>query len=109
MYTGADLQNVCREAALVALRTRILGPSSQIGSSKSLVGDAAPPQEPVVSWNITKAPVLTIIELKLLTPLLYNSPSFQNASDFRISLASVKPSLTAAMLLEYSATGQRAF
>ncbi|KAF9106666.1 hypothetical protein BGX29_008815 [Mortierella sp. GBA35] len=74
MYTGADLQNVCREAALVALRMRILGSSS------------APAAEEATS---TREPV--------------------NASDFRVSLASVKPSLTAAMLLEYSATGQRAF
>ncbi|KAG0081745.1 spermatogenesis-associated protein 5-like protein 1 [Linnemannia elongata] len=82
MYTGADLQNVCREAALVALRTRILGPSSSssfLDSSKSTMEDVSPNQEPV------------------------------NASDFCISLTSVKPSLTAAMLLEYSATGQRAF
>ncbi|KAK3838807.1 MAG: ATPases of AAA+ class, SpoVK, putative cell division [Linnemannia gamsii] len=76
MYTGADLQNVCREAALVALRTRILGTPS---ISTFAVGKDAPPQEPV------------------------------NASDFGISLASVRPSLTAAMLVEYSTTGQKAF
>ena len=51
MYTGADLQNVCREAALVALRTRILGPSSSslLDSSKSTMEDVSPKQEPVVS------------------------------------------------------------
>ncbi|KAG0279451.1 hypothetical protein BGZ95_001154 [Linnemannia exigua] len=72
MYTGADLQNVCREAALVALRSRILG------TSVFAVGNA-PEQEPV------------------------------NSSDFGISLASVRPSLTAAMLVEYSTTGRKAF
>ncbi|KAG0372665.1 spermatogenesis-associated protein 5-like protein 1 [Mortierella sp. AD032] len=76
MYTGADLQNVCREAALVALRTRILGTPS---ISTFAVGKDVPPQEPV------------------------------NASDFGISLASVRPSLTAAMLVEYSTTGRKAF
>lgn len=51
MYTGADLQNVCREAALVALRTRILGPSSSSSflASKSTMEDVSPNQEPVVS------------------------------------------------------------
>ncbi|KAF9201673.1 hypothetical protein BGZ49_008103 [Haplosporangium sp. Z 27] len=72
MYTGADLQNVCREAALIALRTRILG-----SGTKAI--ETAPEKEPV------------------------------NASDFEQSLNSVKPSLTAAMLLEYSSTGKRAF
>ncbi|KAF9353075.1 hypothetical protein BGX26_009135 [Mortierella sp. AD094] len=72
MYTGADLQNVCREAALIALRTRILG----AGVSTT---ETVPQKEPV------------------------------NADDFKQSLASVKPSLTAAMLLEYSSTGKRAF
>ncbi|KAF9102953.1 hypothetical protein BGX27_010801 [Mortierella sp. AM989] len=72
MYTGADLQNVCREAALIALRTRVLG-------AGFISTDAAPRKESV------------------------------NASDFKQSLATVKPSLTAAMLLEYSSTGQRAF
>ncbi|KAF8929649.1 hypothetical protein BGZ58_008799 [Dissophora ornata] len=70
MYTGADLQNVCREAALIALRTRILGMAAS---------DDATSKEPV------------------------------NALDFKESLASVKASLTAAMLLEYSTTGKRAF
>lgn len=56
MYTGADLQNVCREAALVALRTRILGPSSSLlDSSKSTVEDVSPKQEPVVSSNFERA------------------------------------------------------
>ncbi|KAF9400536.1 hypothetical protein BGX21_004086 [Mortierella sp. AD011] len=72
MYTGADLQNVCREAALIALRTRILG--TVVNTT-----DTVPQKEPV------------------------------NADDFKQSLAAVKPSLTAAMLLEYSSTGKRAF
>ncbi|KAI7818547.1 P-loop containing nucleoside triphosphate hydrolase protein [Gamsiella multidivaricata] len=75
MYTGADLQNVCREAALIALRTRILGASTATRAAD----ETAPSRESV------------------------------NAQDFKQSLASVKPSLTAAMLLEYSSTGQRAF
>ncbi|KAG0006008.1 hypothetical protein BGZ79_010656 [Entomortierella chlamydospora] len=72
MYTGADLQNVCREAALIALRTRILGAGVN-------TTDTIPQKEPV------------------------------NAGDFKQSLAAVKPSLTAAMLLEYSSTGKTAF
>ncbi|KAG0227812.1 P-loop containing nucleoside triphosphate hydrolase protein [Mortierella sp. GBAus27b] len=76
LYTGADLQNVCREAALITLRTRILGTET---NAMTMADEAEPSQEPV------------------------------NANDFRQSLASVKPSLTNAMLLEYSSTGQRAF
>ncbi|KAF9926428.1 hypothetical protein FBU30_003993 [Linnemannia zychae] len=78
MYTGADLQNVCREAALIALRTRVLNAPLHMDSLTEKE-NATRMQEPV------------------------------NANDFHISLATVKPSLTAAMLLEYSATGQRAF
>ncbi|KAF9344074.1 hypothetical protein BGX34_006017 [Mortierella sp. NVP85] len=76
LYTGADLQNVCREAALIALRTRILGTEAD---TTMIAGKTEAPQEPV------------------------------NAQDFRQSLGSVKPSLTGAMLLEYSSIGQRAF
>ncbi|KAF9962183.1 hypothetical protein BGZ65_009619 [Modicella reniformis] len=75
LYTGADLQNVCREAALIALRTRILA----TGANTMMLDNSVPSKESV------------------------------NAQDFSQSLDSVKPSLTKAMLLEYSATGQRAF
>ncbi|KAF9427379.1 hypothetical protein BGZ76_002362, partial [Entomortierella beljakovae] len=40
MYTGADLQNVCREAAMIALRTRILGTNAP-------ETEVAPQKEPV--------------------------------------------------------------
>ncbi|KAI1303001.1 hypothetical protein EDD11_005454 [Mortierella claussenii] len=79
MYTGADLQNVCREAGLIALRTRILGSVNNVNPITATTDGIEPSKEPV------------------------------NAEDFKQSLASVKPSLTAAMLLEYSSTGQRAF
>ncbi|KAG0251795.1 hypothetical protein BG011_007368 [Mortierella polycephala] len=80
LYTGADLQNVCREAALTALRSRILGPAHKNADpSASDADDAMTPRELV------------------------------NQKDFQQSLASLKPSLTPAMLLEYSATGQSAF
>ncbi|KAF9900729.1 hypothetical protein EC991_006949 [Linnemannia zychae] len=76
MYTGADLQNVCREAALVALRTRILGTPLSLMSA---MDNDAPAREPV------------------------------NVNDFSVSLASVRPSLTASMLLEYSSASRKAF
>lgn len=42
MYTGADLQNVCREAALIALRTRVLGDAVKAKDNEKS-------KEPVVS------------------------------------------------------------
>lgn len=54
MYTGADLQNVCREAALIALRTRILGNGSFSKTSApeaaggQALADDSPSVEPVV-------------------------------------------------------------
>lgn len=45
MYTGADLQNVCREAALIALTTIILGAGANATTT------AETPQEPVVSQH----------------------------------------------------------
>ncbi|KAG0205994.1 hypothetical protein BGX28_002496 [Mortierella sp. GBA30] len=79
MFTGADLQNVCREAALIALRSRVLDQAAKPPTITEGADHKKQSIEPV------------------------------NAQDFKQSLASVKPSLTAAMLLEYSATGQRAF
>ncbi|KAF9914902.1 hypothetical protein BX616_007342 [Lobosporangium transversale] len=78
MYTGADLQNACREAALVALRTRALARSDY-------TTETMPKDDSVSSLQLV------------------------NAQDFRQSLAGMKPSLTAAMLSEYSSTGQGAF
>ncbi|KAF9429990.1 hypothetical protein BGZ94_008721 [Podila epigama] len=36
LYTGADLQNVCREAAMIALRTRILGAATTVENDAEL-------------------------------------------------------------------------
>ncbi|KAF9196842.1 hypothetical protein BGZ50_005916 [Haplosporangium sp. Z 11] len=80
LYTGADLQNVCREAALTTLRSRILGPAL-----KNADPNASYANEAIASRELV------------------------NHQDFQQSLASLKPSLTPAMLLEYSTTGQSAF
>ncbi|KAF9566008.1 hypothetical protein EC968_003945 [Mortierella alpina] len=79
MFTGADLQNLCREAALIALRSRVLGPLAKLQIKVKGADENMASTEPV------------------------------NAQDFGQALASVKPTLTAAMLLEYSCTGQSAF
>ncbi|KAF9338172.1 hypothetical protein BG006_009547 [Podila minutissima] len=48
MYTGADLQNVCREAALIALRTRVLG-----DAAKARDGDKS--REPVTAQDFAQS------------------------------------------------------
>ncbi|KAG0091930.1 hypothetical protein BGZ92_011278 [Podila epicladia] len=48
MYTGADLQNVCREAALIALRTRVLG-----DGAKARDGDKS--REPVTAQDFAQS------------------------------------------------------
>ncbi|KAG0034145.1 hypothetical protein BGZ81_006017 [Podila clonocystis] len=48
MYTGADLQNVCREAALIALRTRVLG-----DAAKARDGDKF--REPVTAQDFAQS------------------------------------------------------
>ncbi|KAF9973558.1 hypothetical protein BGZ73_003196 [Actinomortierella ambigua] len=81
LYTGADLQNVCREAAMLALRQRVFlkaGPNAT-----ALTGTPAQPGEPP----------LTVVE----------------DDDFEQALRVVKPSLTKALLAEYSSSGTRAF
>ncbi|KAF9217088.1 hypothetical protein BGZ59_006533 [Podila verticillata] len=47
MYTGADLQNVCREAALIALRTRVLGDAVKSKDEKS--------KEPVTAQDFAQS------------------------------------------------------
>ncbi|KAG0039433.1 hypothetical protein BGZ82_008288 [Podila clonocystis] len=48
MYTGADLQNVCREAALIALRTRVLGDAAKTRDSDKF-------REPVTAQDFTQS------------------------------------------------------
>ncbi|KAG0225382.1 hypothetical protein BGW42_004452 [Actinomortierella wolfii] len=74
LYTGADLQNLCREAAMLALRQRVL-----------LAASAGETQQ--------QQPRTTVVE----------------EEDFEQALRVVKPSLTKALLAEYSNSGTSAF
>ncbi|KAG0053544.1 hypothetical protein BGZ83_000897 [Gryganskiella cystojenkinii] len=65
-YTGADLQNVCREAALIALRTRILGGPSKPGADQ-ISEDDIPSTEPVNADDFA----LSLLSVKAsLTPAM---------------------------------------
>jgi SpoVK/Ycf46/Vps4 family AAA+-type ATPase len=74
MYTGADLKNVCREAAMIALR--------DTGSATNVVGDARLSPD-ITSW--------TTFQLELL----------QKSLNFHAALDVVKPSLTRQSLASY--------
>ncbi|KAG0230109.1 hypothetical protein BGW41_002607 [Actinomortierella wolfii] len=79
LYTGADLQNLCREAAMLALRQRVL-----------LAASAGETQQ---QQQQQQEPRTTVVE----------------EEDFEQALRVVKPSLTKALLTEYSNSGTRAF
>ncbi|KAF9586307.1 hypothetical protein BGW38_007192 [Lunasporangiospora selenospora] len=56
MYTGADLQSVCREAALVALRSRIIAsPLDKIPASDGSVGELVNANDFEKALNVVKA------------------------------------------------------
>ncbi|KAF9158391.1 hypothetical protein DFQ26_007708 [Actinomortierella ambigua] len=89
LYTGADLQNVCREAAMLALRQRVF--------LKTVVPEVATgvtaASAPAGSTAAQDPGTLTVVD----------------DDDFEQALRVVKPSLTKTLLAEYSSSGTRAF